>query len=185
MTEWIFVRHGATEWNRDGRYQGHSDSPLSEEGLAQSHEVAGALANRAIEAIYSSDLQRARFTADVIARPHNLPVHLDERLREISLGEWEGMQVEEIAAKYPDAWRAIQQDPVHARAPFGESVDEVAQRALACLRSLAARHPSGPIVVVSHGLTLSCVQCLIDGIPLDLARQRIPPNCAAIGAVWP
>jgi broad specificity phosphatase PhoE len=185
MTEWILVRHGVTEWNQDGRYQGQSDSALSDEGCAQAEDLARSLASRHVEAIFSSDLQRARHTAEEIARPHGLPVRLDTRLREIGLGDWEGMLVTDITARYPGEWRAIMRDPLHARAPGGESVDEVAQRAMACLRDVAARHPSGPVILVTHGLTMACIMLLMEGLPLELARQRIPPNCAAIELVWP
>jgi broad specificity phosphatase PhoE len=185
MTAWILVRHGATDWNRDGCYQGQADPPLNEEGRAQASRLAEALAARPIEAVYSSDLQRARHTAEVIARVHGLPVHLDQRLREVNQGAWEGMLVDDIAAGYPAEWRAILEDPLNARAPGGESAAEVAQRAMASLMEIARLHPRGPVTVVSHGLTLGCVLCSLQGLPLEWARQKVPPNGSAWEHLWP
>lgn len=184
MTAWVLVRHGATDWNRDGRYQGQADPPLNAEGRAQAEAVAASLAGRHLEAIYSSDLQRARDTAEAIAGAHGLPVHLDQRLREINQGAWEGMLVGDIAAGYPEAWGAIEDDPLGARAPGGESVLDVARRVLACLADIAADFPHGPIVVVSHGLSLACVLCEARRIPLDQARRHIPPNAVPIDLTW-
>jgi len=185
MTSWILVRHGATDWNRDGRYQGQADPALNDEGRAQAARLARRLEARPIEAVYSSDLQRARDTAEDIARAHGLPVLLELRLREINQGAWEGMLVEDIAAGFPEAWRAIRDDPLQARAPGGESVVEVAERAMTCLREIAERFPNGHVAVVSHGLTLACVLCTMDGVPLEQARERIPPNGAAVERQWP
>lgn len=185
MTAWVLVRHGATDWNRDGRYQGQADPPLNEQGLAQADQLARQLASQPIEALYSSDLRRARDTAERIGRALGLPVRIDPRLREIHQGAWEGMLVDDIAARYPAEWQAIQDDPLHARAPGGESVAEVARRAMDCLEDLAARHPLGPVAIVSHGLTLACLLCQARGLPLVEARRHIPNNGEPIELVWP
>jgi len=185
MTDWILVRHGATDWNRDGRYQGQADPPLNEEGRAQAEQLAVALRGRVLQAVYSSDLQRARDTAEALAAPHGLRVILDQRLREINQGAWEGMLVDDIAVGFPAEWSAIERDPLQARAPGGESVADVAQRMLACLTDIAPAFPRGPVVVVSHGLSLACVLCHARRIPLDHARQHIPPNAVPVELTWP
>jgi len=186
MTSWILVRHGATDWNREGRYQGQADPPLNAEGLAQAEALASALASHPIQAVLSSDLQRARVSAERIARRHDVAVLLDERLREVNQGAWEGMLIGDILAAYPAEWRALMEDPLHARAPGGgESVSQVATRAMACLGDLAIRYPLGPVVVVSHGLTLACVLCEARGLPLEDARQHIPPNAVPVELTWP
>jgi broad specificity phosphatase PhoE len=185
MTAWILARHGATDWNRDGRYQGQADPPLNEEGWAQADRLADILAARPIEAVYSSDLRRARDTAERIARGLGLPVLVDERLREINQGAWEGMLVGDIAAGYPAEWRALRDDPLHARAPGGESVLDVAKRMIACLKDIAAAFPRGPVLVVSHGLSLACVLCEVQQFPMEQARRHIPPNTTPIELVWP
>lgn len=185
MTAWILVRHGATDWNRDGRYQGQADPPLNAEGRMQAEAVAASLASRPLEAIYSSDLRRARDTAESIARAHGLTVLLEPRLREINQGAWEGMLVEDIAAGFPEEWRAIRDDPLHARAPGGESVEDVARRAMECMCEIAGRFPRGPVVIVSHGLTLACVLCTIEDVPLAMAREHIPENGVPVERMWP
>jgi broad specificity phosphatase PhoE len=185
MTAWILVRHGATDWNRDGRYQGQADPPLNEEGWAQAARLAEVLAPRPVEALYSSDLKRARDTAERVAQRLGVPVFVEPRLREINQGAWEGMLVGDIASGYPEDWRAIQDDPLHARAPGGESVAEVAQRALACLGDIAQRFPRGPVVIISHGLTLGCVLCLARGLSLEDARRNVPMNGEPVELAWP
>lgn len=185
MTKWILIRHGSTEWNLEGRYQGQADPPLNAEGRAQADALCRTLARRDIQAVYSSDLQRAVDTAEKIAGPHHLDVIVDDRLREINQGAWEGMLVEDIAAGFPDEWRAIQESPLSARAPGGESVKEVVHRATAFMREAAAHFPVGPVVIVSHGLTIACLLCWIHGYPLEKARQHIPANGVPIEVSWP
>lgn len=185
MTHWILVRHGATDWNRDGRYQGQADPPLNQEGWEQADDLAATLASRPIQAVYSSDLRRARHTAERLARPHGLSVSLDERLREINQGAWEGMLMDDIAERFPAEWSAVRNDPLHARAPGGESVEQVARRAGACAREISDRFPNGQVVIVSHGLTLACLECTFLGIPPDNARAHIPVNGQLIELSWP
>ncbi|MBI3763708.1 MAG: histidine phosphatase family protein, partial [Chloroflexi bacterium] len=112
MTRLWLIRHGETDWNVEGRWQGQTDPPLNESGRAQAEALAAQLAGIRIEAIYSSDLQRAHTTARIIARGLGLPVRLDARWREIDQGEWEGLLVTEVAARYPDELAARRSDPV-------------------------------------------------------------------------
>jgi len=90
VTKIILVRHGQTLWNNIGKYQGHTDVPLSKTGIEQASKVAKRLKNDKITAIYSSDLKRAKQTAEIIALEHNLPVITNTRFREINFGVWEG-----------------------------------------------------------------------------------------------
>ena len=96
MTEIWIVRHGQTDWNVEGRYQGQADRPLNAVGLAQAQQAAEQLRGRDFAAIYSSDLQRARVTAEIIAGQLGLPVQVDRRLREVNQGEWEGLLTADI-----------------------------------------------------------------------------------------
>jgi phosphoserine phosphatase len=185
VTSWLLIRHGATDWNRDGRYQGQADPPLNEEGWTQAERLADMLAVRRVEAVYSSDLQRARDTAETVGRRLGLTVFVDGRLREINQGVWEGMLVGDIATGFPAEWRALREDPLHARAPGGESVAEVAQRAMEFLAEIARRTPHGAVAVFSHGLTLACVLCTMDGVPLEQAGRLVPPNGDVLERVWP
>ena len=105
MTEFLLVRHGETDWNRDRRFQGHADPGLNDTGRVQALELADELAAERIDAIYASDLARARETAEIIAGRVGAPVVLDRELREIDVGEWQGLTWPEIEQRYPDGVR--------------------------------------------------------------------------------
>lgn len=185
MTQLIVVRHGETDWNRDGRYQGQADPPLNEQGRAQAGMLADELAGESFEAIYSSDLQRAVETARIIARRPGLPVSLDKRLREIDQGEWEGLPVDEIAARYPQLWAGRQHDALHTRPPGGETLSEVAARVWAAADDIARLHPGGRVLIVSHGLALATLLVRARGVPLERAYDYVPGNAQAEEIWWP
>jgi len=148
------VRHGETLWNHAMRYQGHADIPLNERGYAQARAVARRLASERIDAVYSSDLQRARVTAEIIAAEHGLPVNTERSLREINFGAWEGLTREQISRRFPELSREWWSNPVGTRLPGGETLAEVAERAVKCLLDVARRHTGGTVVVASHGGTI-------------------------------
>lgn len=172
---WL-VRHGQTDWNLEGRYQGQSDVPLNASGWEQARALPALLDGRQIAAIYSSDLRRARDTAGVIAARLGLPVRVDERLREIRLGEWEGMLFSDIQARYPAEWQARQADALNARPPGGESVVEVAARAWAAADEMARAFPGQEVAVVAHGLSLAVIRVRALGHPLGSAYEHVPEN---------
>lgn len=121
------VRHGATEWNASGRFQGHTDVELSELGRRQARAIAHRLRSESFDRIYASDLSRARSTAEIIAASHNIPVLSDPRLREFAFGEWEGLTWLEIAARNPELNDAT--DIIGAYAPpGGETIADVIER---------------------------------------------------------
>jgi broad specificity phosphatase PhoE len=185
MTALWLVRHGQTDWNVEGRWHGQADPPLNSTGRAQAQALAAQLNGTGFAALYASDLQRARVTAEIIARRVGLPVTLDVRLREISQGQWEGMLGDNVSEQYPGEWAARVADPVHGRAPGGESVGEVAARVWAAAGDIARTHPAGPVLVVSHGLALATLLCRARGLPLTEARLLIPDNARAEVIDWP
>ncbi len=184
MTELWIVRHGQTDWNVEGRYQGQADQPLNVVGLAQAEAAAKQLRGKTFAAIYSSDLQRARVTAEIIAAELGLPVQIDRHLREVNQGEWEGMLTADIQARYAETWSARQQDRLHAAPPGGESLAQVAARVLPAVDEITQRHPDAAILVVSHGLALGVVRCAAAGAPLIEAFQRIPDNAQPMLVNW-
>lgn len=184
MTSLVLVRHGQTDWNLEGRYQGQTDLPLNETGRSQARGLAEQLADQPFEAIYSSDLQRAYETANIIAGKHNLAVQSEPRLREVNLGGWEGMLVGDIMRCYPGEWEMRRHDPVHARPPGGESAAELASRIEAAMTEIARRHVVGPVLIVSHGLALAAVLCRVRDIPLTQIFDMIPENTHPIMADW-
>jgi probable phosphoglycerate mutase len=143
MTTLLLARHGETDWNRELRIQGSSDIALNELGHEQARALASELAEVALDAVYSSDLARARETAEAVAAAHRLEVRLDARLRERSFGSWEGLTREDLAA-FPEGSRHD-----------GESDDEVRARMLEAIEEISRTHPGEQVLVVSHGGALN------------------------------
>lgn len=180
---WL-VRHGQTDWNLEGRYQGQTDLPLNANGLLQAREVARFFTGKKIAAIYSSDLQRALQTANAIASLTGVPVQVDQRLREINQGELEGQLYSVIKVKYPELILMRGRDPLHARPPGGETVWEVAQRVYQAIDEISARHAGDEVVIVSHGLSLATILVHSAGVPLGNAFKYIPDNAAPLKVEW-
>jgi len=178
MTELVLIRHGETDWNREARWQGQSDVPLNSTGIRQAQVAAEGLRGTRLEAIYTSDLQRARQTAEAVAAATGAYVRQDRRLREIGLGDWEGMTFDEIHRRDGGALDLFRGDPVNSRAPGGESVPEVRRRVLTCLQDILRAFPRGSVAVVSHGLALAVVKVLLLGLPLETVWQHEPANAA-------
>jgi probable phosphoglycerate mutase len=184
MTELWLVRHGQTDWNLEGRYQGQSDIPLNAAGLEQARQLAERLSVTHFEALYSSDLQRAFQTAAILGERLGLAVQADQRLREIHQGEWQGRLLAEIQQQYAGQLNGVA-DPMHARAPQGESVAEVAFRMAAAADDICHTHPQGRLLVVGHGLALATLVCQAGGIPLAQVYEHIPQNTQVEVISWP
>ena len=184
MTRLCLVRHGQTDWNLEGRYQGQSNVPLNENGRAQARSLAEQLQSKSFLAVYASHLQRAKETAEIIAAAVHLPVTLDSRLAEINQGEWEGQQVDTIKARYAELWQQRTIDPASVRPPGGETVEEVASRVHAALNEIACLYPSGLVAIVSHGLALATVICTVRGLPIGQSYMVIPDNAKPVWVDW-
>ena len=156
----LLVRHGETDWNLEGRVQGHSDRPLNDTGHTQAQALAEQLAGEPLDAVYASDLLRALDTARPAAYAHGLPVLPLPGLREKNFGTWEGLTDFEIRERFPES----------KVGPWGdaETTEEVATRVLASLREVAERHPGGHVLVVTHGGPLRAVlrQCEVEDGPV-------------------
>jgi alpha-ribazole phosphatase len=185
MTQLYLVRHGQTDWNVEGRYQGQTDLPLNAAGRAQAARLSHELAGVRFTAAYSSDLTRAVETAEILVAPRSLPVRLDPRLREINLGAWEGQLMTDIAARYPADWAERLRDPVNAHAPGGETVAQVALRIAQAATAIRRAHPIGPVLVVSHGVALATWLCQARRQPLAEVYQAIPNNGHPEIVAWP
>ncbi len=182
--EFWLVRHGQTDWNRETRIQGHTDIPLNAHGIMQARELAASLDGSQISAVYSSDLSRALQTAAILAENRNLPVIQDKRLREISMGEWEGLNWQEVNQRFPTKMMEFKNDPVNGRAAGGESLAEVTARVRDVAAMIAARHSGQIVLVVSHGLSLGALHCMAAGLPLSQAGDMIPKNCSVVRVNW-
>ncbi len=167
MTKVFLVRHGETIWNKELKYQGHTDVPLSDEGLRQAHLVAARLAGEKLAAVYASDLCRANVTAETIAARHSLPVTCLAELREVQFGDWEGLTYEGINERWPDEYVQLFHRTDEVRIPGGETFHEVKERAAGAVARIVARHPGEAIVIVSHGGTIRTIICAALGIHLN------------------
>ena len=155
MTTLLLVRHGETDWNADGRLQGQTDRPLSDFGRRQARELADALLDEQLAAIYTSDLARARETAEIVGERLGLAVALDDDLREKDWGTWEGLT-------------AVERDRVEF---VGESTEAHSERTLQALRRIAERHPGRRVLVVTHGGSVRRVQTATLGMALPVVEN--------------
>jgi broad specificity phosphatase PhoE len=185
MIHFVLIRHGETDWNREGRWQGQADVPLNSHGLEQAASLAQSLNGLTrLDAIYSSDLLRARQTAAALAQAAGLSVRLDPRLREIHQGEWQGLRVEEIEARYSHVFHQRSQDPWEVAPPGGETAAQVRGRVKAALNEIAQRHPDGTVAIVSHGFTLAVARTLIADGCVENIWALVPENCAPLTVEW-
>jgi probable phosphoglycerate mutase len=155
VTTLLLVRHGETDWNAEGRLQGHTDRSLNDFGRRQARDLAEELAGEPLDAVYSSDLARARETAEIVGARLGLAVVLDHDLREKDWGSWEGLTPAERALV----------DLV------GESTERHRERTLAALRRIAKRHPDGRVLVVTHGGSVRRVQAAALGMALPVVEN--------------
>ena len=147
----FLARHGETAWNLEGRWQGHTDIPLSARGREQARSLAGRLRDLEIGHIRSSDLARARETAEIVGRELGIAdVIVDPRLRERSFGVFEGLTGDECVARFPDEWTRYQADR-RCVPPGGEPQDVVIARLLPAVQEAAAAADGRPVLVVGHG----------------------------------
>lgn len=161
MTEILLIRHGETDWNVEKRLQGHHDIGLNREGVRQATALGRALLKEPLDAIFSSDLQRAYDTAQAIAMPRGMKVQLERGLRERCFGAFEGLVHPEIAERYPDGYAAWKRRDIDTRYPSGEfdaeTLREFSARAIAAIVRLAATPGYQKIAIVTHGGVLDSV----------------------------
>lgn len=177
--ELYLIRHGRTAFNKEGRFQGQIDIPLDETGEQQAHAIAITLQNCGITRIFASDLTRARSTAQALATATGLQVTLDEGLREISVGEWEGFTRDEIEQKWPGLlakWKS----GVEVRPPGGESRLESSQRVYDSVhRLLDTCDDTDVVAMVAHGAVIRGATELMMGLSSETnhARLGVLDNC--------
>ena len=145
------MRHGQSTWNHEHRIQGQLDPPLSDEGRRQAAHLGRRLAGRQFVALYSSDLERAAETSRLVGEAVGMEPTPMAELREIYLGDWEGLQTEELAIRFPEAWASWTEEPNWDLVPGGEGSAAFEKRVMAVLDSLFARHREGDVLVVTHG----------------------------------
>jgi broad specificity phosphatase PhoE len=181
----LLARHGETEFNVQGRWQGQADSPLTTRGQAQARELGRALAIDPIGAVYSSDLGRAAQTAAVVAAPHGLTVITDPRLREIAVGAWTGLNRAEIEALTPGLVQRWSTEPSTMQLPGGETLTVAQARVLAFFAARMPAHADETIVVITHGAIGQTILAAALGRPLsDLWLKERMDNCQISRLAW-
>lgn len=177
MARICFVRHGETDWNVEMRLQGQTDRPLNALGIEQAHALGGYFQRVDIDALYSSDLLRARQTAQPISDALRLPIVALAGLRERHFGRCEGLTIEEIRERYGDDAAAIKsRDPDYAAPGGGESRRQHQVRVEKSVMQLVRRHPAQLIVAVTHGGVLDVVYRRANGMSLEAPRDYPLPN---------
>lgn len=172
----ILIRHGETQWNVEGRYQGQSDPPLNRRGFEQALRLSEKLRGAGLDLLYSSTLKRALQTGNVLADRLNIPLHTDPRLREINLGRWEGLLHDEICEAYPETIRQWETDPWAVTPPGGEGLARVKKRVLTATGDILSRHEGQCIGLVAHLLPLVMLKVHFDGIDPSRVWEVPLPN---------
>lgn len=157
QTNLLVVRHGETAWNAEHRIQGRLDVPLSPHGIRQAVRLADRLADEPIEAIYSSPLARARLTAEPLAGRSGVKITAEPRLCERSFGVFEGLTLDEIAARHPEGFRQWRERDLDWAMEGGESGRQLIDRVLAALHDIVERHRGRTVLAVAHGGVLDVV----------------------------
>ena len=184
MTELRFIRHGETDWNRQNRFQGQIDVPLNAAGLAQAQRLAGRLAAEPPALLLSSDLQRARQTAEPLAAAWGLQPMLVPGLREQSFGVLEGLDVPSIQRQHPDLWQQWLVQRADFSLPGGESTRQFHSRVLQAVENLVAEHAGQRLVLVTHGGVLDMLWRTARAEALDGLRQCAIPNTGINRLRW-
>lgn len=168
----LLIRHGITDWNSVGRFQGHADVPLNDTGLAQAARMATQVAGYQPTRLLSSDLGRARQTAEFVAAACRLPIEVDPRLREVNVGSWAGLDMETVGKQEADFWPALREGRDFRRSAEGETATQAGQRvALALLDQVEAAADDVVLAVVGHGLSLRVAALLLMGLDYSHARR--------------
>jgi broad specificity phosphatase PhoE len=182
-TRIFLVRHGATVLTAEDRFAGATDVLLSDEGREQARRLASRLTTHDVEAVYASPLVRARETAEILAKPHDLKVQPCDAFREISHGRWEQMTRREVEERYPEEAAAWEKDPFTFAPEGGESGLAVTARALPALIDIVRAHPGAIVIVVSHKATIRLLISLLLGFDPRRYRDNLDQSPAALNIV--
>jgi broad specificity phosphatase PhoE len=172
MTTLLLARHAQTDWNLEGRWQGHADPPLNDFGREQALALAESLAAKPIDALYSSDLVRARESAEIVGERIGLRVRLDRRLREVDVGEWSGLTSSKVEQLFPVGLARSRAGGTGWEQ--GEAYEAMGARVVAALHEIAGAHPGGCVAVVTHGGPMCSVWLASGGELADWPRTA---NC--------
>jgi broad specificity phosphatase PhoE len=181
-TRILLIRHGATVLSAEDRFAGSTDVDLSDEGRRQGRTLGERLAELPLDAVYASPMKRTRETAALVSGPRKMEPFVDDGLREIAHGRWEGLTRKEVEARYGDEYANWEQDPFTFAPEGGESGLSVMARALPVVRKIVLRHPNETVAVVSHKATIRLLLSSFLGIDARGYRDRLDqaPACLNI-----
>lgn len=184
LTRLVAIRHGETAWNRDTRIQGHTDIPLSDHGHWQAQQMASALKDEGIEAIYTSDLTRAMQTAQALADVLHVPLVHDVGLRERHFGRFEGLTHDDIMTRHPEEGRRWRQREPGYAPDGGESLAVFYQRVVDTAGALADKHRGQTVALVAHGGVLDCLYRAATHVGLEAPRTWQIGNASINRLLW-
>jgi probable phosphoglycerate mutase len=178
----LLIRHGLVSEGAEARFLGAADAPMSPAGEAQIRELAARLRPRVSpEAIYCSDLSRSRRTAGLLASGPAIPIRVRPALREIDMGEWQGLSRREVAERLPDEYAARGRDIANFRPPGGESFADLAARVLPCWRDIVEDGDTQVVAIAGHAGVNRVILCHLLGAPLaNLFRIAQRPACVNV-----
>jgi len=176
VTRLILIRHGETDWNVEGRYQGQVDPPLNQQGLAQARQLAQRLQGVGLDVLYSSPLRRALQTAQILAEALDIPLHTEPRLMEIHQGEWQTLLYTEIATRYTELFHRWQTEPWTVTIPGGENIAQVQERVYAAIDEILTWHEGQCIGMVAHRIPIALLKIRYQGLAPDVVRTLQLPN---------
>jgi broad specificity phosphatase PhoE len=176
MTRLILIRHGETQWNLTGRYQGQADPPLNENGLEQARALPEKLRPFNLELLFTSPLKRAAQTAEVAAEVLKIPLFYDARLVEIHQGDWQTRLRSEIEALYPELFRRWESEPWQVTPPGGEHLTEVQLRVDDFLDETLVKHAGRCIGIVTHRIPIALIKLRFQDLDPDIVRSLHLPN---------
>lgn len=166
MAKIMLTRHGKTAWNEVRKVQGHSNTELTAEGIKQAELLAAHCPLEKVSAVYSSDLNRAKTTAEILAKKFNLPVQLEKNLREINFGDLEGKTLAEFEKHDPQNFYNFFNKPDELKINNAETFFELQARAFSAVKKIIAAHPDENIIIVAHGAINRTILCSILEIPI-------------------
>lgn len=178
VTRITLVRHGETEWNVSGRWQGHADAPLTAHGEAQAKALGERFRKAKFDSCYTSDLGRAVHTSRLIGAPSALHFETDERLRERDLGIMQGLTTEEMLEQCPDAYESFRNKGPDYLIPEGESFRQFSERCISVIEDFSDRHVGQSLLAVTHGGVLGAIFRHVIGLSLDSPRRYALLNCS-------
>ena len=169
MAKLYLIRHGETDYNSELRFQGQIDIPLNQKGIEQAEKVADFFKDIPLQTIYTSTLQRARTTAEIIGKAKGIEPQETDALREMSFGIWENMNSKDIQKNYAKEWKDFFASPASTTIPKGESMSDVQKRAYPVVQQILDEHPEGDVAFVAHGGIIRVLICTMLGLDLNRA----------------